>query len=614
VSDIRLESHLSLDLGLDSLDIAQIYPFLDKKYGISGLAPGSLVRVKDILRVIANKEILLLQKEEVQHSSFPNFQEQKKRKKPDFPGGEVIPAVFLQTVSRMGSSIACGDRNSGVFSYKALKRAVLVLCQKFQKLPGERVAVLLPSSVGAYLSILALFFAKKIPVMLNWTAGTRSLAHAVKQGAFQSVITSKKFLDKIPLEDLTEIEDLFVFLEDVKTSITLKEKIRGAWLSLLPSRIVMKKLAISSDSEQMAVLLFTSGTESLPKAVPLTHRQILTNQRGALACADLESADSFYSVLPPFHSFGFSLTGLLPLLFGIKVFYAPDPTDSRQMALDLHQSQASIFCCAPSFVRTLLGEATKEQLEKLRLLVVGAERMPPDLLELIKIKLESVNLIEGYGITECSPVVTMQRVWGDKKGVGQPISDVVLSIVDPISLDLMPPGEEGEVCINGTCVFDGYLGGSSDPFFYRDGGKWYRSGDLGRIDQDGTLYITDRLKRMMKIGAEMVSLGGVESELLNMTQQYNWVSSSQEGPPLAVVARDDGNQKAEIVLFTTFSVSKELINQILRGTGFGRIVKVSEIVQVEEIPLTGTGKTHHRILEEWLKKEKKEPCLSTPLI
>jgi long-chain-fatty-acid--[acyl-carrier-protein] ligase len=119
---------------------------------------------------------------------------------------------------------------------------------------------------------------------------------------------------------------------------------------------------------------------------------------------------------------------------------------------------------------------------------------------------------------------------------------------------------------------------------------------------------------MMKIGAEMVSLGGVESELLNMTQQYNWVSSSQEGPPLAVVARDDGNQKAEIVLFTTFSVSKELINQILRGTGFGRIVKVSEIVQVEEIPLTGTGKTHHRILEEWLKKEKKEPCLSTPLI
>ncbi len=361
----------------------------------------------------------------------------------------------------------------------------------------------------------------------------------------------------------------------------------------------------------MAVLLFTSGTETLPKAVPLTHRQILSNQKGSFDCAQVEPEDCFYSVLPPFHSFGFSLTGLLPLLFGIKVFYGPDPTDSHQMALDLQQSQATIFCCAPSFVRSLLAEATDEQLKMLRLLVVGAERMPPDLLELIKKKLEYADLIEGYGITECSPVVTMQRMNGIKKGVGEPIAEVSLSIVDPISLDSIPQGGEGEICISGTCVFDGYLGGNSDPFFYRDGVKWYRSGDLGRLDENGTLYVTDRLKRMMKIGAEMVSLGGVEAELLNMVSHHNWVATSQEGPPLAVVARDCGTQKAEIVLFTTFSVSKEFINQVLRNTGFGRIVKISEVVQVGEIPLTGTGKTHHRTLEEWLKKEKKESCLSS---
>ncbi|MBX9923776.1 MAG: AMP-binding protein [Rhabdochlamydiaceae bacterium] len=615
VSDIRLDSHLSFDLGLDSLDIAQIYPFLDKKYGIAGLTPGSLVRVKDILKVIARKETIVISKKiEEPSSSFPNFQEKKKRKKPSFPGGQVIPEVFLKTVSRMGSCIACADRNSGAFSYKALKRSVLVLCQKFKKLPGERVAVLLPASVASYLSILALLFAKKIPVMLNWTAGTKALSHAVKQGAFQSVITSKKFLDKIPLEDLTEIEDLFVFLEDVKTSINWKEKIRGLWMSFLSPRIIMKKLAISSDPEQMAVLLFTSGTEALPKAVPLTHRQILMNQKGSLDTADIKAEDSFYSVLPPFHSFGFSLTGILPLLFGIKVFYGPDPTDSRQMSLDIEQSQASVFCCAPSFVRSLIVEATEEQLKSIKLLVVGAERMPPDLLESIQKKLEHVILVEGYGITECAPVVTIQRMNGEKKGVGEPISGVHICIVDPVSLELLEQGSEGEVWISGCCVFDGYLGGSSDPFVYKDGTKWYRSGDLGRVDEDGSLYITDRLKRMMKIGAEMVSLGGVESELLSMAKHHNWISSSQEGPPLAVVSRDDGNQKAEIVLFTTFSVSKELINQILRGTGFGRIVKISEIVQVEEIPLTGTGKTHHRTLEERLKKEKKESCLSPHLI
>ena len=236
--------------------------------------------------------------------------------------------------------------------------------------------------------------------------------------------------------------------------------------------------------------------------------------------------------------------------------------------------------------------------------------MPPDLLELIQKKLEHTILVEGYGITECAPVVTIQRMRGEKKGVGEPISGVSISIVDPVSLQPVPQGSEGEVWISGCCVFDGYLGGTSDPFVYKDGTKWYRSGDLGRVDEDGSLYITDRLKRMMKIGAEMVSLGGVEMELLSMAKHHNWVSSSQEGPPLAVVSRDDGSQKAEIVLFTTFSVSKELINQILRGTGFGRIVKISEIVQVEEIPLTGTGKTHHRTLEERLKKEKKESCLS----
>ncbi len=231
VPEIRSESHLSLDLGLDSLDIAQIYPFLDKKYGISELPPGTLVRVKDVFRVIAQREKFSIEKKIKEPVSFfPNFQEKKKRKRPSFSGGEVIPEVFLRAASNMGSRIACADRSSGVFSYTALKRAALVLSQKFQKIPGERVAVLLPSSVGAYLSILALLLAKKVPVMLNWTAGSRSLAHAVREGAFRTVVTSRKFLDRIPLEDLHEIEDLFLFLEDIKKTITWKEKIRGAWL------------------------------------------------------------------------------------------------------------------------------------------------------------------------------------------------------------------------------------------------------------------------------------------------------------------------------------------------------------------------------------------------
>jgi long-chain-fatty-acid--[acyl-carrier-protein] ligase len=473
----------------------------------------------------------------------------------------------------------------------------------------------LPASIGAYLSILAIYLSGKVPVMLNWTAGKTALAHALKTTRFRSVITSKKFLDKIQLEDLSEIEDLFVFLEDLKAQITGKEKIKSLWMSFFSAQKLMERLNLSPDPDQIAVLLFTSGTESLPKTVPLTHRQILTNQKSAFDCIDIGQSDSFYGVLPPFHSFGFSLTGLLPLLFGIKVFYSPDPTNSKALALDIFDAKLTIFCSAPSFVRSLLAEAKPEQLLNLRVLVVGAERMPIDLQEFVEKNLTHTTLIQGYGITECSPVVTLQRLDGEKRGVGQPIPEIKICVVDPGSQKILERGEIGEICINGPCVFNGYLGHDSNPFFYEEGKRWYRSGDLGHLDAENNLILTDRLKRMMKIAAEMVSLGGVEAELLRIAQENSWYPPSQEGPPLAVTSRDAGNQKAEIVLFTTFPLSKELVNQTLRETGFGRIVKISEVIQVDEIPLSGTGKTHHRILEERLKNEtKKESCrtIQTP--
>ncbi len=605
-SDIHQNSHLSFDLALDSLDIAQVHLFLDRTYGASDIKPGSLQKVSDIFRAISEQQQKTdLPKEEHKAAFFPKWNEKRRTKKPLFPGGDVIAEVFLRSCDRMGGLIACGDRNSGVFSYKGLKRAALVFYHKIRELPGDRVGVLLPASIGAYLSILAIYLSGKTPVMLNWTAGKMALGHALKTCAFKSVLTSKKFLDKIQLEDLSEIEDLFVFLEDVKAQITWKEKIKSLWMSFFSAQKLMEKLQISLDPDKTAVFLFTSGTESLPKTVPLTHRQILTNEQSAFNCVDIGALDSFYGVLPPFHSFGFSLTGLLPILFGIKVFYSPDPTNSKALAQDIFDAKLTIFCSAPSFVRSLLAEATLEQLLNLRVLVVGAERMPVDLQEFVEKNLTRTTLIEGYGITECSPVVTLQRLEGEKRGVGQPIPEMEICVVDPGFQKILKQGEEGEICISGPCVFDGYLGHDSKPFFYEEGKRWYRSGDIGHLDADNNLILTDRLKRMMKIGAEMVSLGGVEAELLRVVKENSWYLPSQEGPPLAITARDSGNQKAEIVLFTTFPLSRELVNQTLRETGFGRIVKISEVIQVGEIPLTGTGKTHHRLLEEQLKNETK---------
>lgn len=602
IDNISIDSHLSFDLGLDSLDIAQIYSFLDRKYGVSEIEPGSLVNVKDIIKIASHPNRFSLKKEKKSPTYFPNFQEAKKRKRPKFPDGKVIAEVFLNSCNRMKSQIACADRTT-VFSYRSLKRSALIFSLKLKILPGKNIGVLLPSSVAVNLSVLSLFLAKKVPVMLNWTAGRKSLSDALKQGAFEAIITSKKFLDTIPSEDLEEIADLFVFLEDIKNSISIREKLRGIWLSFFSTKQIMNKLTISSNPHQTAVILFTSGTEFLPKAVPLTHYQILMNQKGVMDCIKPLAKDCLYGVLPPFHSFGFSLTGLFPLLLGLKMFYAPDPTDSRQMALDISQAKITMLCCAPSFIRPLIAEATKKQLKTLKILVSGAEKMPQDLLRRIKKKVPHVTVIEGYGITECSPVITAQRRKRAKKGVGEPIPGVLVSIVDPESLLEMPVGEKGEICISGPSVFNGYLGANTDSFFYRDEKKWYRSGDLGHLDKKGTLYITDRTKRMMKIGGEMVSLGGLELEFLNMAQKYQWVSPMHEGPSLAVIEKGQGGQKAEIVLFTTFPADKKVINQQLRNSGFARIVKVSEVIQVKVIPVTSTGKTHHRMLEKWINKE-----------
>ena len=603
-SSIGPKSDLSFDLGLDSLDVAQVYLFIDKKYDIADVAPGSLSKVQDVFKVVAQKEEFCAGKEPKKIAPILNFIEKKQRKEPCFLEAKTIPELFLVCCDRMGSSIACADRRSGSFSYKALKTAALVMSLKVRDFPGEYVGILLPSSVASYLAILSVLLAGKVPVMLNWTAGKTALSHALKVSNFKVVLTAKSFLDNIQLEDLSEIEHLFVFLEEVKKSIRLKDKLKGFCLSKKSASRLVEQLPVNKNPESMAVLLFTSGTESLPKAVPLSHVHILTNQKNAFACTDLKAQDVFYGVLPPFHSFGFSLTGLLPLLCGIKVFYGPDPTDGRSMALDIEEAGVTVFCAAPTFVRSLFAGSDPKQLKTLRLVVVGAERMPQDLQAFIKEHLKKATLLEGYGITECSPVVTLQRIEEERLGVGRPILETEILIVDPISLVPVSLGLEGEICISGPSVFNGYLNAEKeDSFFERSGKRWYRSGDLGRLDKQGNVHLTDRLKRMMKIGAEMVSLGGVEEELLHAAKERVWYTSLQEGFPLAVVAREIESQKSDLVVFTVFKVGREEVNQALRESGFGRIVKISEVIQISEIPLTGTGKIHHRILEERLKKK-----------
>lgn len=578
---------LASDLALDSLDIANVHAALDRKYDLGDVTPGDLYTVLDLYEAaLGEKETL----GDEAPKEMGNWPEETDRPPILGPLGETLPESFFKVAARMGNHTACADANSGVLSYKRFKLGVMIMARKIEKMPGKYVGILLPSSVGAYMMLLACLTAKKIPVMLNWTAGLRSLNYAGKLLEMETVLTSRKFIDRVEGLELGVLEDKLVYLEDVKSSVSLFDKL-GALVSGPGSFNIN-----SIKPDDPAVILFTSGTESYPKAVPLSHKNLLENQRAALTAVEVQPTDVLYGVLPPFHSFGCSVTGLMPLLSGMRVYFAPDPTDSNSMAADVEHWKISILASAPSFLRNLFHVAEKKQLGSVRLFVAGAEKAPPELFEMVRGM--DRELVEGYGITECSPMVSITPLHETGRGVGKPIPGVSLSVINVETQTPEPEGSKGEICIKGPSVFSGYLGPSGkNPFIQIEGERWYRSGDIGFIDDDGFLILEGRIKRFVKIGGEMVSLGALEDELAASSRKENWNPMEDNRASMALAVKEEEG-RPELILFTTFNVSKEKVNTALRNAGFARIVKISEVRTLPEIPLTGTGKVHFRRLDE----------------
>ncbi len=592
--ELRPDHHLSNDLGLDSLDIAQLNVFLEERFDITGLAPGQLQSVHDIFQAAGG--VVKETEAPEPHKKKLRWPHEFKRPDPQIPEGDTIPEVFLKSCERMGDSVACADGLSGVLRYKKLKQSALVLSLVIREMPGENIGILLPSSVASYLCILATLLAGKTPVMLNWTAGFKNLEHAADICKLETVLSSFRFLSRLDNGDLGKVDDLLVLMEEVRRNIPLKTKLKGLFLSWRSVKSILKNLPNLPKKDDPAVIIFTSGTETLPKGVPLSHENILSNQRAALPRVNFLPKDSLYGVLPPFHSFGFSVTGTFPLLCGLKVCFAPDPTDSRSMANDIEHWDPTIFCCAPSFIQSLLAVASKEQLASLRMVVTGAEKAPQEMFDV----LDSMGklVIEGYGISECSPIVTVRGEGDEQKGVGKPLSNIELCVINSETDEQISNDQEGEICIHGPNVFNGYLGIDRNPFIELGGKRWYRSGDRGYIDADGTLILTGRLKRFVKIGGEMVSLGGIEEDLRKICYDKGWAPTSTNGPILAVTSMGNESEKPIIVLFSTFDVDREALNKELKNLGHGRIVKIGEVRRCKEIPVGGTGKTQYRALDE----------------
>lgn len=595
VDQIRLDMDLAGDLGLDSLDNAELLSFLDEQFDVAGVPVHEITTVGKVM-ALAAKQISFGEQIKEDRVDISQWDKPRPHQKAALPPGKTIQEVFLNCCQKMGKQVACGDTAAGVLTYADAKLRVLLLAEYIRQLPGDYIGILLPSSVASYLTVLACQVAGKIPLMVNWTVGPRHLESVVALSQVRVVLSSWAFLDRLDNVDLNGIEDLIVMLEDVRRQFTLKDKLRAYYLSKLGTESLLSIFHIQEKSaDSPAVLLFTSGTESLPKGVPLSHANILSDQKGAVDMVGLFQDDVLLGMLPPFHSFGFTVSGILPLLSGIRVAYFPDPTDGKGVARAIEQWKATLACGAPSFLKGIFKNAEPNQLKTLRLCFTGAEKASEELFHMVN-KLGHCCLLEGYGITECSPILTANLSGNQAEGVGQPLPGVELCVVTIETHQPVPQGQQGLILARGPNVFSGYLNkGISSPFISVHGKEWYSTGDLGYLDPEGNLILSGRLKRFIKIGGEMISLAAIEDALQKTFGQK--VKPQEEGPILAVCAKEEAGEKTKIIVFTLFPATIEEANRALKEAGFSNLVKIFMVQQLDKIPLMGTGKVNYRALE-----------------
>jgi long-chain-fatty-acid--[acyl-carrier-protein] ligase len=600
-------------LGLDSLDGMELTLAVEKRFGVaSNQVPGNLGQLWALAQGLVARA--------PPKPPPPTWFKPLSRSGLLETLGETIPEAFVRRALSQRRDVIVADDLAGPLTYERLLVGARVLSRRFAELPENNVGMLLPASVAADTSFLALLLAGKLPVLLNWTTGEASLSHAVRLMKLSHVITSRAFIERTKIH-VPGVQ--YVFLEDLRQKIGKLELLlmllRVRWLPGFGARVPRM------DPQQPALVLFTSGSERAPKAVPLTHANILSDMRGAVQLVGLQHQEVLLGFLPPFHSFGIAAGVLLPLLGGMRVVHHPDPTDAAGLARKITAYRVTMLIGTPTFTSYIFERSKPGDLDSLRLIVVGAEKCPPALYDRARQLAPQAEVLEGYGVTECSPVVAVNKPGATRPGtVGQPLPGVEVRIVDveteegvehaeakrgltnvsgkspkttphhsPLTTH-HSPSPTGMLWVSGPTVFPGYIGyDGPTPFRERDGKRWYVTGDLAEIDADGYVRLAGRLTRFLKAGGEMISLPALEEPF---THRF---PPTDAGPRVAVegVETDKGRR---IVLFSTEPLSLSEANAILQQNGFRGVMRLDDVRRVDSLPLLGTGKVDYKVLRAQL--------------
>ncbi len=495
-------------------------------------------------------------------------------------GTDLDRGLFLamrDAADRVGASHPIvEDVISGALSYRKMFIGARVLGHRFEAVtaPGEAVGLLLPNANGVVLSFVGLISAGRVAAMINYTAGPASVTAAIRTAVIRTVVSSRAFIEKAGIDDVVAAVEAggakMLWLEDARASVTVLDKVAAALLWRLPLQ--------RQDAAKPAVILFTSGSEGTPKAVVLSHRNLLANVMQAEARISVSPADILLNVLPAFHSFGLTGGTILPLVLGIKLFLYPSPLHYKIIPEIARKVKPTVMFGTDTFLANYARTAKDGDFSSLRFVVAGAEAVKPETRRVYRDRFQA-SIIEGFGLTEAAPVVAVNTAIHNRDGtVGRllPAIRMKLEPVDGI-------GDAGRLWLDGPNMMMGYMT-ADRPGELQPLNGWHDTGDIVSIDRDGFITICGRAKRFAKIAGEMVSLGAVE-----MLVQSLWPEERH-----AAVAVPDKRRGERIVLVTTASdASPEELRQFGKKAGAAELMVPNDIIKVDEIPVLGSGKTDY---------------------
>ncbi|MCS3903518.1 acyl-[acyl-carrier-protein]-phospholipid O-acyltransferase/long-chain-fatty-acid--[acyl-carrier-protein] ligase [Methylohalomonas lacus] len=477
-------------------------------------------------------------------------------------------------------------------SYRQLLQRALILGSALRRQTdaGEHVGLMLPNSNAMAIGFLALQYSGRIAAMINFTGGARSVIRACETGNVKRIYTSRQFIEKAGLENVVEQVAASVdvrYLEDLRAEIGLVDKLLGLLRSRYASRHY-RRITRNRDPDQPAVILFTSGSEGVPKGVVLSHANLLANYAQVRCHIDFQPTDLVFNCLPLFHSFGLNAGFIMPLLGGSQVFLYPTPLHYRQIPELIYELGATILYGTNTFFKGYAHYAHPFDFHSLRYTVAGAEKLRDDTLQLWMERF-GIRILQGYGVTETSPVIAVNTPLENRIGtVGRPVTGMqfYLAPVDGIETG-------GRLVVSGPNVMLGYLladrPGELVPPETERGRGWYDTGDIASIDDDGYITILGRAKRFAKVGGEMVSLTAVEE-----LAQKVWPDASH-----SAVSLTDEHKGEKILLLTTEpDAHRKALIEYARQHGYGDLYVPRHIIGISEIPVLGTGKTDYSTLQQ----------------